>query len=375
MEILQLSDYNIYVGSVAEGLAQFLEGKNYARYIALCDENTEKHCLPILEAHFPAIDFLTVKIPAGEAYKNINTCQSIWRQLMVAGVDRKALVLNLGGGVIGDMGGFCAATFKRGLDFVQIPTTLLSQVDASIGGKLGIDFANVKNSIGLFCNPKAVFIEPDFLKTLSQREIRSGFAEIIKHSLIADAEQWQRIGGWEDGKMERLEDWKGGTEEIRKLENYEKGKFPNSLISESLKIKQRIVTEDPFEKGIRKALNFGHTIGHALESLFLETDHPLLHGEAIAIGMICESWLSHKKLNLSVADLQNITQLLINLYGHPIVPEKDFGLLLDLMQNDKKNEQDRINFSLIQPLGNCVINQYVDTEDILESIRFYNEIQ
>lgn len=357
MEILQLSDYNIYVGSVAEGLAQFLEGKNYARYVVLCDENTEKYCLPILETHFRALDFLTVKIPAGEAYKNINTCQSIWRQLMVAGIDRKALVLNLGGGVIGDMGGFCAATFKRGVDFVQIPTTLLSQVDASIGGKLGIDFANVKNSIGLFCNPKAVLIDPDFLKTLSQREVRSGFAEIIKHSLIADAAQWERIKSLG-----------------QKLGNYKNGEFPNFIISESLKIKQRIVTEDPFEKGIRKALNFGHTIGHAVESLFLETEHPLLHGEAIAIGMICESWLSHKNLHLESVDLQNITKFLINLYGHPLVPEKDFGLLLDLMQNDKKNEQDRINFSLIQSIGNCVINQYVDTEDIFESIRFYNEI-
>jgi 3-dehydroquinate synthase len=355
MEILQLSDYNIYVGSVAEGLAHFLEGKNYSRYVVLCDENTEKHCLPILESHFPNLDFLTVKIPDGEAYKNIETCQSIWRQLMVAGIDRKALMLNLGGGVIGDMGGFCASTFKRGVDFVQIPTTLLSQVDASIGGKLGIDFANVKNSIGLFCNPKAVLIDPVFLKTLSQREIRSGFAEIIKHGLIADAEQWKKIESLEIGK----------------LGNWEIGR----LIVPSLKIKQRVVEEDPFEKGIRKSLNFGHTIGHAVESLFLETENPLLHGEAIAIGMICESWLSYKYLNLPEADLQGVTKFMTQLYGHPHIPEKDFDILLDIMQNDKKNEQDRINFSLIQPIGNCMINQYVDTEDIFQSMRFYNNGQ
>lgn len=357
MEILHLSDYNIYIGSVAESLAQFLEGKNYSRYVALCDENTEKYCLPILEKHFPNLDLLTVKIPDGEAYKNIDTCQSIWRQLMVAGIDRKALIINLGGGVIGDMGGFCASTFKRGVDFLQVPTTLLSQVDASIGGKLGIDFANVKNSIGLFQNPKAVLIDPNFLKTLSQREVRSGFAEIIKHSLIADDAQWKEIRNLE----------------IEKLGNYENQQFLNFLISKSLKIKQRIVEEDPFEKGIRKALNFGHTIGHAVESLFLETEHPLLHGEAIAIGMICESWLSHKYLHLPEADLQNITQFLLKFYGRTTIPEHDFGTLLDLMQNDKKNEQDKINFSLIQPIGNCVINQYVDTEDILESMRFYND--
>lgn len=350
MEILQLSDYPIYVGSVAEGLTQFLTGKNYARYVVLCDDNTEKYCLPILEQHFPDLDFLIVKIPDGEAHKNIDTCQSIWQQLLVAGVDRKALILNLGGGVIGDMGGFCASTFKRGLDFVQIPTTLLSQVDASIGGKLGIDFANVKNSIGLFCNPKAVFIDTIFLKTLSERELRSGFAEIIKHGLIANESQWEKIG--------RLEDWSIGI---------------TQLIIPSLQIKRRIVEEDPYEQGIRKALNFGHTIGHAVESLFLKTEHPLLHGEAIAIGMICESWLSHQVLNLPKTDLQNITKFLTQLYGHPHLPESDFGILLDLMQNDKKNEHDRINFSLINPVGTCIINQYVDTEIILESIRFYNE--
>lgn len=361
MEILQLADYNIYIGAVAESLAQFLEGKNYSRYLVLCDENTEKHCLPILEQSFPQLDFLTIKIPAGEVYKNIDTCQSIWRQLMVAGVDRKALLLNLGGGVIGDMGGFCASTFKRGIDFVQIPTTLLSQVDASIGGKLGIDFASVKNSIGLFCNPKAVLIDVQFLKTLSRRELRSGLAEMIKHSLIADAGQWEEI--------RKL----GVGSQNSELRYYEDEKFLNIFIARSLKIKQSIVEQDPFEKGIRKALNFGHTIGHAVESLFLETENPLLHGEAIAIGMICESWLSHKTLGLSEADLQQITTFLTQLYGHIRIPEKDFGGLLDLMQNDKKNEQDRINFSLIHPVGNGVINQYVGTEEIFQSIQFYND--
>ncbi|MFN7117160.1 MAG: 3-dehydroquinate synthase [Saprospiraceae bacterium] len=355
MEILQLSDYHIYIGTVAESLTQYLNGKKYSRYIVLCDENTEKHCLPILEKHFPNLDFLTVKIPDGEAYKNIDTCQSIWRQLMVAGIDRKALMLNLGGGVIGDMGGFCASTFKRGIDFVQIPTTLLSQVDASIGGKLGIDFASVKNSIGLFCNPKAVLIDPEFLKTLSKRELRSGFAEIIKHALIADAAQWQEI--------EKLEVGSQMSEEG----NWEK------FIVPSLKIKQRIVEEDPFEKGIRKALNFGHTIGHAVESLFLESDEPLLHGEAIAIGMVCESWLSHKILGLPQENLQSITTFLTKWYGRRHISEKDFGILLDLMQNDKKNERDRINFTLINPIGNCVIDQYADAEAIFESMRYYND--
>lgn len=193
---------------------------------------------------------------------------------------------------------------------------------------------------------------------MSEREIRSGFAEIIKHSLIADEFLWS---------------------EIKKLGNWEITQFLNFSISQlivsSLKTKQRIVEQDPFEKGIRKALNFGHTIGHAVESLFLKTEKPLLHGEAIAIGMICESWLSHKILNLPLSDLQNITSFLTRLYGHTNIPEKDFDILLDIMQNDKKNEQDQINFSLIQPIGNCVINQYVEIVDILESLHYYNSLR
>ena len=274
MVTLSLGTYNIHVGDFWLMWKRFLDDKKYSRVIILVDAHTEKLCLAPNRNRFPD-DAYIISIPPGEQNKNLDTVQMIWQELFMALADRQALLVNLGGGVIGDMGGFCAATFKRGFDFVQMPTTLLAQVDASIGGKLGIDFAQVKNSIGVFANPKAVFISPEFLNTLSGRERLSGFAEIIKHALIADVKQWDLIK-----KIDTVE----GI-------NWEKYIIP------SLKIKQHIVEIDPFEKRERKALNFGHTIGHAVESFALETSEPLTHGEAIAIGMVCELYLSKKILH------------------------------------------------------------------------------
>ena len=193
MDILKLQDYTICSGDWTAALLSLLEERDYTKIIVLVDENTRIHCLPILKNRLQNIAFEIIEIASGEIHKNIQTCQKIWSDMMTHQVDRKALMINLGGGVIGDMGGFCAATFKRGIDFIQIPTTLLSQVDASIGGKLGIDFQQVKNSIGLFQNPQAVLIDVEFLKTLSFEELRSGYAEVLKHSLIANATQWQSL--------------------------------------------------------------------------------------------------------------------------------------------------------------------------------------
>ncbi len=350
METIQLADYNIQVGDIRKSLPALLSQKKYAHLVVICDDNTERHCLPNIEKSLEDEAPILVKIPPGERHKNIETCKLIWWQMMEKGIDRKALVLNLGGGVIGDMGGFCAATYKRGIDFVQIPTTLLAQVDASIGGKLGIDFMQIKNSVGLFQNPEAVLIDPYFLRTLPEREVRSGFAEIIKHSLIADPVQWLSIRNIE--KMDTA-DWQ-------------------TLIPLSLYIKRRIVEEDPFERGLRKALNFGHTIGHAIESHLLDTTAALLHGEAIAIGMICESYLSHQLQNLSKADLDEISGFILNIYGHHPLQEVDFDRLLELMQNDKKNESGAINFTLINSIGTAIINQEVPAGHIVESLQYYN---
>lgn len=350
METIELQDYIIYIDDIWEDFNRFLDTRKYSKIAIIIDENTERDCLPILLKNSKVENFITIKIKSGEHHKSIETCQEIWQKMMANGMERRSLTINLGGGVIGDMGGFCASTFKRGMDFIQMPTTLLSQVDASIGGKLGIDFNHVKNSIGVFNNPQAVFISSEFLETLPAREIRSGFAEIIKHSLIADDENWNFL---------------------QTIENLDKVKWA-SFLKPSLLIKQRIVEEDPFEKGIRKALNFGHTIGHAVESVALKSPNPLLHGEAIAIGMICEGWLSHKILGLPFEKLEEIVRFVARFYDDYHIYESDFPELIDLMTKDKKNENQEINFSLIQPIGKAVINQTASEILIRESLAFYN---
>jgi len=350
MEKIQLAKYEIIVGDIKKSLPGFLQKHSYSKIFVLTDNNTTTHCLPLIESTLSGFSWSSIQILAGEQHKNIETCQSIWQQMMEAGADRKALAINLGGGVIGDMGGFCASTFKRGMDFIQIPTTLLSQVDASIGGKLGIDFMQVKNSIGLFKNPQAVLIDPTFLSTLSFAEIRSGFAEIIKHSLIADIDQWKQIC------------------QIRDITTVNWA----PIITPSLLIKKQVVEEDPFERGLRKALNFGHTIGHAIEGHALESDRPLLHGEAIAIGMICETFLSHRILGLSKTELENVSRYLLSVYDSYPLQKKNYPAYFQLMKNDKKNEDGKINFSLIIPLGEAVVNQTCEKELIEESLDYYN---
>jgi len=350
MQNISLQDYTIFINDVWQEWNHFIESAAYSKLIVLVDENTKVHCLPILMQYSVYEDWLIIEIPAGEEHKNLETCQIIWTALMTADVDRKALMVNLGGGVIGDMGGFCAGTYKRGIDFVQFPTTLLAQVDASIGGKLGIDFHRVKNSIGIFQNPKAVFLYTGFLETLSLRELRSGFAEIIKHGLIANALEWDYI------KIET---------DLQPI-NWTK------YIYQSLLVKQHIVEIDPFEKGLRKALNFGHTIGHAVESYFLDTPAPLLHGEAIAIGMMAETYLSYRLAELSYPQLQEISDYLLKIYDLIPVPSAAYELLFSYMANDKKNENQQINFSLIEPIGSVHINRTASIAMIKESLDYYN---
>lgn len=351
MEILRLQDYSIYVGAFEQQLDKWLSERAYSRILVLVDQNTKAHCWSQLKPVLKAYDHTLIEIEAGEEHKNLDTCRLIWQKMMEERADRRSLTINLGGGVIGDMGGFCASTFKRGMDFIQMPTTLLAQVDASIGGKLGIDFLQIKNSIGVFRNPQAVYIDARFLETLPSRELRSGFAEIIKHSLIADREQW---------------------EELRQISDLSQIDWP-SLIVPSLHIKQRIVEVDPFEKGLRKALNFGHTIGHAVEGYALETEAPLLHGEAIAVGIIAEARLSQRQLGLDRAELETITDFIKRIY-HPIALNSDtFSELLELMSNDKKNESSAINFSLLPEAGKVAVNQTASTGAIMESLKYYNE--
>jgi 3-dehydroquinate synthase len=349
MPSLQLDRYDIDISPIGSAHLRWLAAQEFAGIAVLTDENTARHCLPLIREQLAPFHPHYITIPAGEKHKTLETCQHIWGQLFEAGAGRNWCLLNLGGGVIGDMGGFCAGTFKRGMDFIQIPTTLLSQVDASVGGKLGIDFYGVKNSIGLFRDPRAVWADARFFETLSARELRSGFAEIIKHALIADVQQWQEL------------------QQITDLENIDWSEW----VARSVTIKQQIVQEDPHEKGIRKALNFGHTIGHAIESYFLETAAPLLHGEAIAAGMICEAWLSAQQLGLSQQELTTITDYFLRIYGHQSIPKDIDNLLLSIMRQDKKNEDARINFSLIPTAGKVAVNQTATAEEIMGSLSYY----
>lgn len=354
MQYIELADYQIAIDvDVWSAWRSFLAEHIYSQLIVLVDENTAVHCLPAFRQQTPKQKLLVIQIAAGEQHKTIDTCQVIWSKMMAADVDRQALMVNLGGGVIGDMGGFCASTYKRGIDFVQFPTTILSQVDASVGGKLGIDFQEVKNSIGVFKNPKGIFIHIDFLKTLPHHEMRSGLAELLKHSLIADAQQWKTLQQF--GELSKV-NWL-------------------DFLPQSIQIKKEIVATDPYEKGLRKALNFGHTIGHAVESYFLQTATPLLHGEAIAIGMICEAYLSNQLSTLSDTELSDITNTLIRIYGHLHIPEQTTDYLFEMMRKDKKNEQQRINFSLLPAIGEVKVNCTASDEQIIDSLRYYQKLR
>lgn len=351
MTVLHLETYDVTIGELGQAQADWLAARKYAGLAVLMDDNTRRDCWPLLEPLLAGMSPQLIVVRPGEQHKTLETCQYIWQQLFDMGAGRNWCLINLGGGVLGDMGGFCAATYKRGMAFVQVPTTLLSQVDASVGGKLGIDFYGVKNSIGVFQDPIAVWADARFFGTLPARELRSGFAEIIKHALIADAEQWQKLR--ELGDLSDV-DW-------------------TEWVVRSVEVKRDIVQADPHEKGLRKALNFGHTVGHAVESYFLQTDTPLLHGEAIAIGMICEAWLSVQQEYLRPSVYADIRALLLRVYGHQPVPLEAWPELLVTMRQDKKNEDAGINFSLLPSIGAVRVNQICTPEAILASLTHFNE--
>lgn len=337
------------VSNIKSALADFFSTHNFSGVLLLVDENTEKHCLPIVKDVIP--EFWLVQIRSGEEEKHIETCTKIWQSMTEAKLDRKALMINLGGGVIGDMGGFCAGTYKRGISFVNIPTTLLSQVDASVGGKLGIDFHGFKNHIGLFRDPDHVFISPQFLDTLPARELRSGFAEVLKHAYIRDSAYLEEL------KSNALNDqpWM-------------------KRIQHSIGIKSEVVAEDPTEQGLRKILNFGHTVGHAIETAYLETDKKLLHGEAITIGMICELYLSHKLLELDKAQVDKESQYLADLFESRGIDKSDFEMIVSNALQDKKNEAGVVKMSLLRGLGDCTYDIPVSGADMLDSLFYFNTL-
>lgn len=357
MTQIRSNTYSVFISQdITVDINKFLkQNKNkYSKLFILVDENSLKFCYPQLVEKIEAFeDGEIIEIDSGEESKTLEVCIQIWNALSEYGADRRSLFVNIGGGVISDMGGFIASTFKRGIDFINIPTTLLSQVDASIGGKVGVDLNHLKNEIGVFNDPSAVFVNSAFLNTLDKRQILSGFAEMIKHGLIADVNYWKKVM----------------NADFTDLDSFDE------LIKTSVHIKNTIVLEDPKEQGIRKVLNFGHTIGHAIETFFLEHENKkyLLHGEAIAIGMVCEAYLSSKISMLSADELQEITEFIIGKYKAVRIDETDAHRLIELMRHDKKNEKGVISFSLLSSIGKCEINKKATSAQIIESIKYYLE--
>ncbi len=347
MSLKKNTRMSVFISPVQDSLSAFLAGKSYSKIVVLADNNTKRLCYPLLKPFLPRHSLIVVK--SGEENKNLATCEQIWLEMTRLELDRHALMINLGGGVAGDMGGFCAATYKRGIDFIQIPTTLLSQVDASVGGKLGIDFHGFKNHIGVFTLPEAVLIDPVFLKTLPYRELRSGFAEVIKHCLIRDADQWNEI------RFNELEE-----------QNLDE------LIAHSVAIKKKVVEEDPTEKGLRKILNFGHTLGHAIETYFLDKGKDrLFHGEAIAAGMICEAFISFNRNWIDERALLQIEEYIFSLYGKVKLKTEQIPAIIALTQQDKKNRGREVRFSVLDKIGSCKFDVTVGKKEMEKALAYY----
>lgn len=353
MQPIQANGYPIHFGNPGyEALNQFLHEGQFTTLFVLADSNTNEHCLPyFLSLVETELAIEIIEFDAGEEVKNIESCIEIWNVLTELGADRKSLVLNVGGGVVTDMGGFAAATFKRGIPFINIPTSLLAMVDASIGGKTGVDLGPLKNQVGVIAAPEMVLIDTVFLDTLPQREMLSGLAEMLKHGLIADKSYWEKFL------------------DLKNLDSADLG----GLIYESIVIKNQIVMEDPDERGARKALNFGHTLGHAIESLFLENPDRgiVLHGEAVAAGMLMESHLSMSMRLLSAEEYFQIRYVIKELYEDIPLDGNDLEKLVAFMAHDKKSELGTPRFTLLKGIGHYEINQIVDNERIANAVRSY----
>lgn len=353
MQTINANGYSVYFNNtIYVYLSETLLPEVYSKVFVLVDSKTSEHCLPDFLANLATeVPLEIVEFEAGEHFKNIETCFEIWSALTELGADRKSIIINLGGGVVTDLGGFVASTYKRGIEYINVPTTLLAMVDASIGGKNGVDLGNLKNQIGTITTPKAVLIDTNFLATLSANEMRSGLAEMLKHGLIQNKEYW------------------GNFKNISSLNTDDL----DSLIYESVEIKNDVVSQDPTENGIRKALNFGHTLGHAIESYFLDNDEktPLLHGEAIAVGMVLESYLSLQKELISNEEYFEIKSVILDMFETIEFSQKDIEEIITLLIHDKKNEFGKVQFVLLDGIGNIKINQFVSNNLIYKAFEDY----
>lgn len=349
MPVIRSLGYNITIGKDAlKKLSAFLRSAKYSSHFIICDENTIQFCLPTLIMNCPGLkNSEIIELESGEESKSLDFSAHIWQTLIENKADKNSLIINLGGGVVSDLGGFCASTYKRGIDFINIPTSLLAMADASVGGKTGIDFAGLKNSIGTFAQPKAVFVYPEFLKTLPQRHYKNGLAEIYKIALVSDKAFWSSLKA------------------LKPDHNSEQ------ILIKSITLKNKIVLKDPFDKGTRKILNFGHTIGHAIESLLLGKLNELLHGEAIAIGMLIETHIAFQKKLISKTEFEEIVSSLKKIF-EPAKIELSLASILDLLTNDKKTSKNKFRFALINKIGTGKIDVEVNELQVKKAFDHYN---
>ncbi|MBQ8674005.1 MAG: 3-dehydroquinate synthase [Bacteroides sp.] len=336
-----------------KSLAQAIERCEHDRIFILTDEHTHTCCLPRLQQVSLLRNATEISIGAEDVHKTLDTLASVWMVLSQRGASRHSLLINLGGGMVTDLGGFAAATFKRGINYLNIPTTLLSMVDAAVGGKTGINFNGLKNEIGNFAPAACVLIETEFLRTLDDRNFFSGYAEMLKHGLISTPQHLQELLAFD-------------TEQI----DYA---LLKELVGRSVQVKENIVEQDPKEHGIRKALNLGHTFGHAFESLALAQERPVLHGYAVAWGLVCELYLSYIKSGFPREVMRQVVQFVKENYGSFAFNCQQYPTLYDLMKHDKKNQAGIINFTLLSDVGQICLDQTADRDTIFEAFDFYRE--
>ena len=343
----------IYTSLPAEAAAKLVAEISPDRVVLLFDEETARLFADDFKSVAPGLPTLQIVIGRGDAHKHLDTLAAVWQQLSTGGMTRHSLLLCIGGGMVTDLGGFAAATFKRGIRFVNVPTTLLAMVDAAVGGKTGINFNGLKNEIGAFAESRAVVISTELLRTLDSENLLSGYAEMIKHALLSSEEMLARHlnFSWQEPDFQELQE----------------------MVRESVSLKQRIVTEDPREQGIRKALNLGHTFGHAFESFALATPTPLLHGHAVALGLICELWLSAALAGFPTERMRQTVRYIRDHYAPLPFSCNDYERLYALMRHDKKNAGDHINFTLLESVGNCRIDCHIEKDLIFEAFDFLRE--
>lgn len=344
----------IFSKNLQEELAMAIAECHHDKIFVLTDETTAVCCWPVIQSYLCLKGAQVITIPASDTHKDLDSLAQVWTALGKNGATRHSLLINLGGGMVTDLGGFAASTFKRGINFINIPTTLLAMVDASVGGKTGINFNGLKNEIGVFNESRFVILNTFFLRTLDTENLLSGYAEMLKHSLIANEKMW------------------AGHLNFSLEQDVESEEFA-LLLRQSVELKERIVTEDPKEQGIRKALNVGHTIGHAFESFAIQTHRPILHGYAVAYGIICELYLSVVKTGFPTDKMRQTVRFIREHYGSFPITCDDYDTLIELMTHDKKNTSGIINFTLLGGIGDIRINQSASKEEIKEALDFYRE--